>query len=232
MAFPELDAHLYDRDGVFPCVGDALSIAGPAGDLEAVSTCPSEGEQAMRAIGVICHPHPLYGGTMHNKVVHYIARTFNELQIGSLRFNFRGVGASAGTYDEGHGETDDLLAVLDWVRSRRPELDVWLAGFSFGAYVALRAATRFPVSRLITVAPPVNIFDFSDVSEPGCPWLVIQGDRDEIVPSEEVLTWAGQLRHPPRLITLSGGDHFFHGRLNELRAGLIEHLADHVPEAP
>src|SRR6266481_7963290 len=134
---------------MFPC-NTSPRIPGPAGPLEALTTCPAVDA---KAIAVICHPHPQYGGTMHNKVVHTLARGFGELGLRTVRFNFRGVEASAGEFAQGIGETEDVLAVLEWVRAHRPHDQVWLAGFSFGAYMAIRAAERFSVSRRIFVAP-------------------------------------------------------------------------------
>ncbi len=219
-----LDRHLYDREGeVFPCVGEPLTIDGPAGRIEAITSCP-EHQFTSRAVAVICHPHPLYGGTMQNKVVHYLAKSFNDLGLRALRFNFRGVGGSAGSYADGVGEADDLRAVLDWLSERLPGAKVWLAGFSFGAYVALREATHAGVEQLVTVAPPVNFFDFSALRTPDCPWLLIQGDQDEVVPAEQVLSWAHGLSPAPEIIAMPDVDHFFHGHLNSLRELLLERL--------
>lgn len=224
MLSPNADSHWYDRDqNVLPCVGEAVRIPGPAGILEAVTACPPVGAP-MRAVGVVCHPHPLYGGSLQNKVVHYLSQAMNALGVGTVRFNFRGVGASEGAYDKGVGETDDLLAVLNWARLQRPDHDVWLAGFSFGAYVALRAAARWPVSRLLTVAPPVNFFDFDVIARPACPWLLVQGDRDEVVPCNAVLDWARGLTPPPDILCMADVGHFFHGKLNVLRDRLLEAL--------
>lgn len=218
----QLDAHLYDREKSIVCVTNPLSILGPAGALEAALTVPDNAN--IRAVGVICHPHPLYGGSMDNKVVHYIARSFNDLGLATVQFNFRGVGKSGGRYGEALGETDDLLAVLSAVREMYPHLPVWLAGFSFGAYVALRAATQWPVARVVTVAPPVNFFDFDTLAVPDCPWLLIQGDEDEIVPCAEVLAWAEGLPRQLDVLCMSGVGHFFHRRLNDLRHALFDHL--------
>lgn len=218
-----LDSHLYELEVSVPCVSASLTIPGPAGDLEAITSFPVEAE-AMHAVGVVCHPHPLYGGTMTNKVVHYISRAFNDLGVGTVRFNFRGVGASAGSYGHGAGEAEDLAAVLEWVVAHYPERPVWLAGFSFGAYVAIRGAKHSAVVRLVTVAPPVNLFDLNNAPVPDCPWLLIQGEEDEIVPCADVLGWARGLPHPPRIIRMKGVDHFFHGRLNDLRDVLRQAL--------
>ncbi len=225
MLLPSLNSHLYDGDEAsLPCIGDRVNIAGPAGNIEALTACPSD-DQDMHAVGVICHPHPLYGGSLHNKVVDYLSRTFNDLGVGTVRFNFRGVGASEGRYDEGRGETADLLAVLAWVRQQRPDHAIWLAGFSFGAYVALRAADQDGIERLVTVAPPVNFFDFSTLPAPPCPWILVQGDADEVVPAADVWDWAAHLATPPQHICLSGADHFFHGQLNRLRDALLQALS-------
>jgi uncharacterized protein len=203
----------------FPCSNAAFVIPGVIGELELLTACPAE-EGARPVTAVICHPHPLHGGSMQNKVVHTLARGFGELGARSVRFNFRGVGRSGGDYDHGIGETEDLLAVIAWARARRPQDRLWLAGFSFGSYVALQASVRFDVAQLVLVAPPVNLYDFGALPLPSCPLLVIQGGADEVVPATQVLSWVGQLAPPPQLITLEGVSHFFHGRLNDLRSEL------------
>ena len=231
----------------FPC-NQTLTITGPAGALEALMACPARGGSAgavFRPTAVILHPHPLHGGTMQNKVVHTLARAFNELGVASVRFNFRGVGASAGSFAHGVGETEDALAVIEWVRAQRPGAAVWLAGFSFGAYVALRTAQRANVAGLITVAPAVHLYDFSTLSIPSCPWLLIQGEADEVVPVEAVRAWlsgiAAAPAHPraprhlgscpaphPQTLFLPGASHFFHGRLNDLKAALHDFVPPHL----
>lgn len=194
-----------------------LTIPGPAGPLEARLECP---ETPVRGAAVVCHPHPLHGGSMQNKVVHTLARTFNALGLAALRFNFRGVGASAGRYDQGRGEQADLQAVLRWVREQGAGVPLCLAGFSFGAYVALAVAGSDPPDCLVLVAPPVNHFDFSGLGGPAGFWVVVQGEADEIVPAAEVDAWSAQLRRPPQLIRMPDVGHFFHGRLNDLKAEL------------
>jgi alpha/beta superfamily hydrolase len=176
------------------------------------------------AFGVVCHPHPLGGGTLDNKVVHTVARVMQELGLPTLRFNFRGVGASAGKFDDGVGETDDALAVIDWGRERWPQAALWLAGFSFGAYVALRASERRHARRLITIAPPVQRFQFAALHAPDCPWLIVQGDEDEIVACEAVVSWAKSLSPLPQVAILRGASHFFHGRLQDLKDTILEHV--------
>ncbi len=218
-------------DKAFPCNSEQLRLPGPAGVIEAQTSCPDPA-RAVAATAVVLHPHTLHGGTMQNKVVHTLARTFTELGLRTVRFNFRGAGGSEGEYDHGTGETHDALAVLEWVRAHRPDDQLWLAGFSFGSYVALRAANAFPVDRLVTVAPPVHMYDFDALAPPHCPWLVIQGDQDEIVPVEQVITWTQRLNPAPELWVLPGVGHFFHQRLHDLRAVLTESLARTLPAAP
>ncbi|HEY5020829.1 MAG TPA: alpha/beta fold hydrolase [Steroidobacteraceae bacterium] len=200
-------------------------MAGPAGALQALIEDPQVEAAGMGprvGFGVICHPHPLYGGTMINKVVHTIARTLQEQGQPTVRFNFRGVGQSEGTYDEGRGETADTLAVIAWGRARWPEAPLTLAGFSFGAMVALLAAPSAKPARLITVAPAVTHKEFSSVEQPQCPWLIIQGEADEVVDYREVAAFAARFSPAPVLRLLPGVDHFFNGRLPELRAAVIQ----------
>jgi hypothetical protein len=198
---------------------ERLSLAGPAGPMEAV--IEDTGEAGFR-YAVVCHPHPLYGGTMDNKVVTTVARALQEIGIPTVRFNFRGVGASVGAYDEGRGETADADAAASWGAQRWPGRQLVIAGFSFGAYIALRLAQQRSADRLITIAPPVDLFDFSRISAPACPWLVVQGDADDVVDPNKVLAWAGRLTPAPRLVVLPGVGHFFHGHLRELRDAVLD----------
>jgi alpha/beta superfamily hydrolase len=200
------------------------TIAGPAGALEARIEDPTSGS-APPVCGVVCHPHPLYGGTMQNKVVHTVARAMQERGAPTVRFNFRGVGGSAGQYDAGRGELEDALAVCAWARANWGCEALWLAGFSFGAAVALEAAAVVRPAALVTVAPPVGRIIVSAVARPPCPWLVVQGDRDELIDVETVRRWAGEFEIPPRLVELPGAEHFFHGRLGELRAVVLAFLS-------
>ena len=197
-------------------------IAGPAGALESLLDTPSGSDNSR--IAIVCHPHPSYGGTMTNKVVHMLAKSFNAVGMPALRFNYRGVGASAGGYDEGEGETDDAVAVSDWARQRWPRAELWLAGFSFGGAVAIRAAVKRAPRGLITVAPAVRRVSVSTQQLPTCPWLLIQGDQDELVDAADIQRWAAGLASPPQLVLLPGVDHFFHGRLNQLRDVVIDWL--------
>ena len=209
-------------------VTEKLFIAGPTGPLEAIIETPLNASST--DVAVICHPHPLHGGTMTNKVVHMLAKSCNELGLASVRFNYRGVGASEGTYAEGDGETDDAVAVLDWAAQRWPASKFWLAGFSFGGAVAIRAAVRRDVQRLITVAPSVDRVRVDIDRLPTCPWLLIQGDRDELVDSAHIQQWVNSLAKPPELVILQGAEHFFHGRMNDLRQTVLDWAADTRPQ--
>lgn len=201
---------------------ERAALAGPAGNLEALVDIPA-GADGSR-VAVICHPHPVYGGTMTNKVVHMLAKAFNELAVPAVRFNFRGIGASAGSYDDGAGETDDAVAVMDWAVQRWPGAALWAAGFSFGGAIAIRAALVRDVKRLVTVAPAIQRFGVGAVALPRCPWLLVQGERDELVDAGEIQRWVATLASPPQLALLPGVDHFFHGRLNDLRSVVLDWL--------
>lgn len=203
-------------------------IAGAAGDIELIVDLPAT---APRAVAVCCHPHPLFGGTLTNKVIHTVARSFTAQGAMAVRFNFRGVGASQGAHDDGIGETDDLVTVAGWARSRWPDLPLWLGGFSFGSYVALRGAARLAPALLVTVAPPVGRWDFSAIAAPICPWLVVQGSEDELVPAAGVVAWAQALQPAVRIAMLDGATHFFHGRLHELQDAASAFVVDAAPAA-
>lgn len=202
---------------------EALTLAGPAGRLEALLEVPRESSR--RAVAVLCHPHPLYQGTMLNKVVHTLGRAANEMGAPAVRFNFRGVGASDGEHAQGAGEVADTLAVVDWTRERFPGSDLWLAGFSFGAMISARAALTAGPACLVTVAPPApGIADFLGGQQPRCPWLIVQGDQDEVCDCDAVLSWVNELDPGPELTLLPGVSHFFHGRLTLLRETVVEFL--------
>lgn len=226
--YSELQArHLYDGLEEDLCIGEELLIPGPAGDIEVLTSCP-ECYAEDKPIAVICHPHPLYGGTMRNKVVHILAETFNAMGLRTVTFNFRGVEKSKGRYDRGVGESDDLKAVVDYFRRRYPRAPLWLAGFSFGAYVALRTHREVDAERLLLVAPPVGLFDFADLPEVEIPWLVVQGGKDEVIAPEAVSRWLQQRKKRPQLRWMADADHFFHGRLNKLRDSVMSLWADAV----
>jgi uncharacterized protein len=206
---------------------EVFTLAGPAGQLEARLELPDLPENP-KYFGVACHPHSLKGGTMDNKVTHTLARAMVERGAPAFRFNFRGVGASAGTFDHGRGEADDLLAVVTEGQRRFPGAALWLGGFSFGAFVALRAAARAAPEKLIAIAPPVVGYELGDVDAPDCDWLLAQGDADDVVPPQAVLAWADRQANKPRLHVLAGAGHFFHGRLHELKP-LLSNFLDAGP---
>jgi hypothetical protein len=154
---------------------------------------------------------------MTNKVVHIVAKTFGEMGLPTLRFNFRGVGHSQGRFDHGRGEVSDAIVVCDWFKQRFPAAPLWLAGFSFGSYVALQAHKQVNAERLLLIAPPVTRFDFSAGTQIEIPWMVIQGGKDEIVAPEKVSAWVRRQGSSVSYEWLGEADHFFHGRLNHIR---------------
>ena len=200
-------------------VSERMFISGPAGRLETIVDEP----RGVRARGgaVICHPHPQHGGTMHNKVAHTLARAFVRLGFTALRFNFRGTEGSEGSYDEGVGELDDALAAADWLRLHGPGGPLWIAGFSFGAAIAVRAAVATEADGTVAVAPAIYRFARDLDQQPRCPLLVIQGDEDELVDVEETIEWVNSLEPGPELLVMEGAEHFFHGRLVELREAVM-----------
>ena len=213
--------HRYDGLEEDICIGEELLIAGPVGAIEVLTSGPARFDPTL-PIAIVCHPHPLYGGSLSNKVVHTLAESFNAMGLLAISFNFRGVGRSEGRFDNGYGETADLLAVIEWFRARYPEAPLWLAGFSFGSYVAARAWHHTDVERLLLVAPPVTLFDFNQVPEIEGPWTVIQGGRDEITEAHLVSAWVHRQRCRPSYLWMADADHFFHGRMNRLREALVQ----------
>ncbi|MCH2557305.1 MAG: alpha/beta fold hydrolase [Alcanivorax sp.] len=198
---------------------DRLALEGPEGTLEAAL----EGDTDNPAmIAIVCHPHPLFGGTMDNKVVTTLARAARDAGAAVLRFNFRGVGNSQGAFSDGIGETEDLIAVHRWLTREFTDRPLWLAGFSFGSFVAARGAEVLAANgqapkALMLVAPPVHHFDFEGIETAGCPVTVVQGEDDEVVPAEQVFRWAGQTPLTPDLIRFPDSGHFFHGKLVDLK---------------
>jgi len=185
-------------------------IDGPAGPLEIVHNVP---ESPPRGVALIAHPLPTHGGTLDNKVVQTLAKTFVALGYAAVRFNFRGVGQSAGTFDEGEGETDDALAALAHARAELgAALPVILAGFSFGSFVQTRVAQRVQAQRLVLVGPAVGRFEVAAVP---ADTIVIHGEEDEVVALADVFAWARPQELP--IIVFPGCSHFFHGRLPQLQ---------------
>lgn len=197
-------------------------IQGPAGQLEIAIGEPIE--QDSRAIAIVCHPHPLYGGTMHNKVVTTLAKGLQCMGATVVRFNFRGVGRSVGEFDHGNGELEDLLAVVDWLVPQHPGKEIWLAGFSFGSFIAAKAATQVSATKLVTVAPPVQRFPMQDIPPIHCRWVLAQGELDDVVDPVAVFQWIETLDPKPIVLRFPEAGHFFHGQLLELRTRITEAL--------
>jgi uncharacterized protein len=191
------------------------TVAGPAGDLICAIATP-EGE--LHGTAVVCHPHPQHGGTMDNKVATTLARAFAQAGWRAARFNFRGVGASQGAWDEGRGEIDDAVAVADALREGADEALAW-AGFSFGGYVASHAAAARPGSPLVLVGPATEHFTVATVP---AGTLVIHGEHDDTVPLAATLAWARPQSLP--VVVVPGGGHFFHGQLGLLKSLVLRHL--------
>jgi len=187
------------------------SFTGPSGQLEGILHLPDE---TPKAIAVVAHPLPTMGGTMENKVVTTLARAFTELGFVALRFNFRGVGKSAGEFDRGNGEVEDMLAVVRHAREEFGHLPLTLSGFSFGGYVAARAAQHVHPQphHLVLIAPAVGRFEMPPVPHNT---LLIHGEQDEVVPLADVMDWARPLHLP--VVVLPGAEHFFHGRLHQIK---------------
>jgi hypothetical protein len=200
-----------------------LLIPSPAGHLEARLYHPRD---AVRAI-VLCHPHPQYGGSMHDTVVETLDDVARRHGFATLRFNFRGVGESTGHFDSGAGEVDDLLAALAWMRDRVGAMPVWLAGFSFGSNVVWRAIERAgDVAGVLLVAPPVTMMDFS--ARPptsGLAVTLIAGDRDDYVDAADLGRWAANASPSANVEIIAGADHFFSGRYSELAKAADRTLA-------
>lgn len=196
-------------------------IAGAAGDIEVLITIPNELTEST-PVAVISHPHPLYGGSMTNKVVHILAKSFAELNAITLRFNFRGVGQSAGKYDEGIGEAEDLQLIVAELKKWRPQAPIWLAGFSFGAYVTTRAQANIQPEKLLLVAPPISMYPFDELAEIEAPFIVIQGGQDEVIDANAVKSWVSERANKPKMIWLEQAGHFFHGKLIEVKEALLE----------
>ena len=196
-------------------VDEAMLIPGPAGDIELLVNLPEQQDE--RPVVLLCHPHPLHGGSLNNKVVHMLARAAADQGLGSVRFNFRGVGQSQGQFDHGRGELDDMLAVVEWLRGEHGDAPLWLAGFSFGSYIALKGHKRAEAERLLLVAPPVGMYDFAPFEQVDIPWWVFQGGADEVVDAAAVAQWVEQLPRQPRYEFFPETSHFFHGKLNLLR---------------
>ncbi|CAM4388656.1 MAG: hypothetical protein LEGION0398_MBIBDBAK_01141 [Legionellaceae bacterium] len=194
-------------------------ISSTEGYLETLIDFP-KGEIQQGVTAIICHPHPLMGGTMMNKVVVTTAKALREIGVKTVCFNFRGVGESSGTYGQGLGEADDLRTMVNWVQRHCPNDILWLGGFSFGAYISIRMAKELPISLLLSLAPPVHYPEFEKLSSPTCPWVLVQGGQDDVVDANQVFAWAAEQSNQPTIIDMPEAGHFFHGRLIQLREEL------------
>jgi alpha/beta superfamily hydrolase len=209
---------------LFPQYDAEILLPGPVGNLEVLTTRPAGNP---KGIAIICHPHPLYQGTMRNKVVTMLAKTMQQLEFVTVRFNYRGVGKSEGSYGNLQGEIEDLLAIKAWVQEQLPEFAVWLLGFSFGSFICASVANQaHDVAKLISVAPAVDHADYQQLTAIRCPWLVIQGELDEIVSYQKVRVFALHPPSPLTLVSMPRATHFFHGQLVELRDTIIKHVID------
>jgi alpha/beta superfamily hydrolase len=187
------------------------------GRLELLFATPAD-RRAGGPAAVLCHPHPLHGGTMHTKVVHAVAKGLERAGVACMRFNFRGVGGSTGVHDHGRGEMDDARFVLDHLAHQLPDAELWMAGFSFGSWVALTVgAADERVRGLIAIAPPTDRYDFDFLVDCDKPVLFLHGDRDELVPLARTESLYARIRGPKALCVFSGADHLFHDHLRLVR---------------
>jgi uncharacterized protein len=212
-------------------------IAGPVGRLEVLIDEPADArkvgpdglvhagsEDGPRAAVVLAHPHPQHGGTMHTKAVYQAAKAFTRIGCAVLRFNFRGAGASAGSFSDGEGEKDDCRAALDFVHDRYPRAKLWVGGMSFGSWIAMTVGAADPrVSTLLGIAPPLSRYDFEAVRTSEKPKFFIIGERDEICALKEMRAFYARCAEPKELVVIDGADHLFDGKVSEV-ADAVEDL--------
>jgi len=201
-------------------------IPGPAGVLETLLDEPPDVER-LRAVVVLGHPHPQHGGTMHTKALYQAAKACQRIGCAALRFNFRGVGKSDGSFGDGIGEADDFRAAVDFMHRRYPGARVWSGGFSFGAWIGLTVGAMHPdVSTLIGIAPQIEGHDFDSVRESSKAKFFIQGERDEICPLKTMQRFYGQCEEPKELIVIDAADHLFDGQTSEVGEAIEDLLGD------
>jgi uncharacterized protein len=203
-----------------------VDIAGPAGLLEGLIN--ARPQAVPRAIAVLAHPLPTRGGTMHTKAVFHAAKALARMDVPVLRFNFRGVGRSAGSFSDGPGEQEDFRAALAFMTARYPEVTrIWCGGMSFGSWVALSAAAgEANVTALIGIACPVNKYDYSAVTTAGKPTFLVHGERDELIPLQEIRKFYALLAEPKELVVIDGADHLFDGKASEVGEAIEDLLQD------
>jgi len=210
-----------------PGTSATVLLPGAAGHIEALVAAP---DRPPAGIAVVCHPHPLHGGALTNKVAYTLASCALKAGLVAARFNFRGVGRSEGAHDEGRGETEDTLAVVAWLRERASGAPLLLAGFSFGAFVSLKAAARARPALQVSIAPPFKYFESEPLPpRPDAPWLVVHGRDDEVVDYESTRAVLARYAPPPELATLDGVGHYYHGRLGDLAATVSGFIRRHWP---
>ncbi|MGH8461701.1 MAG: alpha/beta hydrolase [Stenotrophobium sp.] len=219
-------------DAPLPAPGatDTRLVHGPAGRIEVLLSAPREPARSA-GFAVICHPHPLFGGAMSNKVVYTLAASATQAGLHALRFNFRGVGRSEGVHDRGVGETADTLFLVEWMRARLPGARLLLAGFSFGAFVSIKAAAAAQPAVQVSVAPPFEKYvDEPLPPRPPCPWLVLHGTDDDVVDYADTVRALQKFSPPPELVTVQGAGHFFHGQLGVLQDTAMPFIRQHWPQ--
>lgn len=201
-----------------------VELSANAGIVDSIVHLPENYQDSdVKAVAICCHPHPLYEGSMSNKVVHTLAKSFTKIGLISLRFNFRGVGKSEGEHDNGVGETEDLVSICQHVKEYFPDAQIWLSGFSFGSYIAANAAHQVGASQLLSVSPPVEHYDFTQINDPKCPWMIVMGEVDEVVSPGAVFNWVDQTPGRYQLLKFPETGHFYHGKLVKLTDQLINH---------
>jgi len=192
------------------------TIYGLSGNIEFEQSCNNNAR--CDVIAIVCHPHPLHGGSMTNKVVTTVFKVLEKNCQIAIRFNYRGVGDSAGSYGDTDGEIADLISVITWARTTYGNKHIYLAGFSFGAYISLRVALILEdIDKLISIAPVVHHHDYNNLKEPHCQWEIIVGDEDELILMKDFDAWYDKFAHVSSMQKINGASHFFHGKLIELR---------------
>ena len=213
-----------------PALPPVREIPGPVGTLEALVHSPSE---APRVAVVFAHPLPTHGGTMHTKVVVQSTRALASIGCAVLRFNFRGVGKSAGAWDNGNGEMDDFRAGVDFMARRYPGLELWAAGFSFGSHIAMTCgADDDRVGALIGIAPPVDRYEFAAVKRSTKPKFIVHGERDELISLKAVRAFYAQLQEPKDMVEIDRANHLFDGQASEVGDALVDLLTGFTCRTP